>query len=142
MNLILSTPMDVRLIVLFLLGACIGGAVNWAIYSLAWFPRPISPWSRPDPTAPPRRFADRLPIVGWFGLRRESFLHGQGFWLRPMLLEVFAGLGLAWLYWWEIGRAGLLSPRILLWDPVRLSIRLPSLMTVQYCISSSPPTAC
>ena len=113
MNLILSTPMDVRLTVLFALGACVGGAVNWAIYSLAWFPRPISPWSRPDPAAPPRRNIDRLPIVGWLGLRRESFLHGQGFWLRPMLLEVFSGLGLAWLYWWEIGRAGLLPAGVM-----------------------------
>ena len=108
MNLILSTPLEVRLIVLFVLGACVGGAVNWAIYSLAWYPRPISPWSRPDPAAPPRRFSDRLPVVGWLGLRRESFLHGAGFWVRPMLVEVFVGLGLAWLYWWEVEAMGLL----------------------------------
>jgi leader peptidase (prepilin peptidase) / N-methyltransferase len=106
--LILSIPLEARLIVLFVLGACIGGAVNLAIYRLAWFPRPISPWSSPDPSAPPRRGWDRLPIVGWLGLRREAGLHGAGFWVRPMLLELLAGIGAAWLYWWEISVGGLL----------------------------------
>ena len=110
MNLILSLPMEARLAVLFVLGACIGSAVNLAIYRLAWRPRPISPWSRPDPSAPPRRLGDRLPIFGWLGLRREAGLHGAGFWVRPMLLELLAGIGLAWLYWWEVGAAGLLPP--------------------------------
>ncbi len=48
MNLILSIPMEARLAAVFVLGACLGGAVNLAIYRLAWHPRPISPWSRPD----------------------------------------------------------------------------------------------
>ena len=72
MNLILSLPMEVRLAVVFLLGACIGSAANWAIYRLAWNRRPIGPWSPPDAAAPPRRPADRLPILGWLGLRREA----------------------------------------------------------------------
>ena len=112
MNLILSVPLEVRLALVFLLGACLGGAANWAIYRLAWNPRPISPWSRPDAAAPPRRFADRLPILGWLGLRREAALHGPGFWLRPMLLELLAGCGLAALYWWEVGAGGLLPAGI------------------------------
>jgi leader peptidase (prepilin peptidase) / N-methyltransferase len=110
MNLILAIPMPLRLALLFVLGACAGGVVNWAIYSLAWNSRKISPWSRRDPSAPPRRLADRLPIVGWLGLRRESSLHGRGFWIRPMLLEIIVGIGFAALYWWEIGEAGLLPP--------------------------------
>ena len=84
------------------------GAANWAIYALAWHPRPISPWSRPDPSGPPRRLWDRLPIIGWLGLRREAALHRRGFWVRPMLVEVLMGVGLAWLYWWEVEAAGLL----------------------------------
>ena len=110
MNLILSIPMHVRLALVFVLGACIGGAVNWAIYRLAWNRRSISPWSPPDPSAPRRRLSDRLPIVGWLGLRREAALHGAGFWIRPMLLEILTGAGLAWLYWWEIGQGSLLPP--------------------------------
>ena len=93
MNLILSIPMEARVAVVFLLGACLGSAANLAIYRLAWHPRPISPWSRPDPSAPPRRFWDRLPIFGWLGLRREAALHGAGFWVRPMLVEFQAGSG-------------------------------------------------
>jgi hypothetical protein len=79
MNWILSLPMEARLAAAFVLGTCVGGAVNLAIYRLAWHPRPISPWSWPDPSAPPRRIWDRLPIVGWLGLRREASLHGAGF---------------------------------------------------------------
>lgn len=110
MNLILSIPFEVRLIAVFAIGACVGSAANLAIYRLAWFPRSISPWSRPDPSAPKRHPSDRIPIVGWLGLRREAKLHGTGFWVRPMLLELFTGLGLAWLYWWEVSAAGLLPP--------------------------------
>jgi prepilin signal peptidase PulO-like enzyme (type II secretory pathway) len=120
MNFILALPLEVRLAALFVLGACLGAAVNLAVYQLAWYPRPISPWSRPDPAAPQRRGWDRLPIVGWLGLRREAALHGAGFWVRPLSVELLAGVGLAWLYWWEVGRAGLLSPGAPL--PLRLDV--------------------
>ncbi|NLF08952.1 MAG: prepilin peptidase [Pirellulaceae bacterium] len=117
MDQILSIPLEVRLVLLFLLGACIGGAVNWAIYTLAWFPRPISPWAKPAPEAPPRRPTDRIPVLGWLGLQRESHLHGPGFWLRPMLLEIIVGFGIAWLYWWEVEAFGLLPAEIVRWLP-------------------------
>jgi leader peptidase (prepilin peptidase) / N-methyltransferase len=112
MNIILALPMELCLAIVFVLGACIGSAANWAIYLLAWNRRPIGPWSRRDPAAPARRPADRLPIFGWLGLRREAALHGPGFWLRPMVLELLAGFGFAALYWWEIGAAGLLPAGI------------------------------
>jgi leader peptidase (prepilin peptidase) / N-methyltransferase len=112
MNAILSIPMPVRLAVLFAVGACIGAAANWAIYALAWNRRPISPWSPPDPSAPRRRASDRLPIIGWLGLRREAELFGRGFWIRPMVIEILAGAGFAALYAWEIGCAGLLPEGI------------------------------
>ncbi len=134
MNLILAIPMEVRLAALFVLGAFLGSAANLAIYRLAWRPRPISPWSRPDPSAPPRRFWDRLPIFGWLGLRREAALHGAGFWVRPMLLELLAGIGLAWLYWWEVGRRRSVAARQF---PGRCRpIGLPC------CTWSSPRTPC
>jgi leader peptidase (prepilin peptidase) / N-methyltransferase len=108
MNTILSLPLEARMAVVFVLGVCVGSAANWAIYRLAWNRQAISPWSGRDPLAPPRRLFDRLPILGWLGLRREADLHGRGFWLRPMILELLAGVGFAALYWWEIGMAGLL----------------------------------
>ena len=111
MDFILSLPMEVRLVAVFVLGTCLGSIANLGIYRLAWFPRQISPWSWPDPAAPRRRWFDRLPILGWLGLRREAKLHGAGFWIRPMLLELMVGLGLAALYAWEIG-GGLLPPDV------------------------------
>jgi prepilin signal peptidase PulO-like enzyme (type II secretory pathway) len=109
-NAILAMPWEVRLAVLFVLGACLGSLVNLAVDRLAWHPRRINPWSAGTAGAPPRRLADRLPIFGWLGLRRESPLHGAGFWIRPMLTELLCGAGLAALYWWEIDCAGLLPP--------------------------------
>ena len=100
--------MNVILAVLFLLGVCVGGLLNLGVFRLAWHARSISPWSAPPTEAPPRRWYDRIPILGWLGLSRESGLHGRGFWIRPMLVELVCGIGFAALYWWEIGQAGLL----------------------------------
>jgi prepilin signal peptidase PulO-like enzyme (type II secretory pathway) len=102
--------MELRPAGLFVLGLVLGQFVNWGIYALAWFARPISPWQARHPDAPPRRWSDFLPVVGWLGLAREAPLHGRGFWVRPMLMELACGLGLAWLYWWEISEH--LAPRM------------------------------
>jgi leader peptidase (prepilin peptidase) / N-methyltransferase len=109
-NAILDIPLAIRLAALFVLGAAAGGLVNLGVYCLAFRPRAISPWSRPAPSAPPRLWSDRVPILGWLGLRREVALHGRGFWIRPMLVELSCGLGFAALYWWENVRFGLLPP--------------------------------
>ncbi len=112
MNLIVAIPLELRLVVLFVLGAYAGALVNLGIYRLAWHAREISPRSTPPPEAPPRRWYDRIPILGWLGLRREAELHGAGFWIRPMLVELVCGAGFAALYWWEIGRLGLILPQV------------------------------
>jgi prepilin signal peptidase PulO-like enzyme (type II secretory pathway) len=105
-------PLPLRLAFVFLMGACLGSLVNWAVYTLAWHARPISPWSPLPHGAPPRRQLDRWPIVGWFGLRREADLHGRGFWIRPMFLELVLGVAFAALYWWEIHRLGLIQAQV------------------------------
>ena len=108
MNVIKSIPFELRLVLLFLFGTFLGSLANWAIYRLAWNQRRIGPWTPAEPGAPPRAFTDRFPIFGWLGLRRESSIHGPTFWIRPMLVELAAGFGLAWLYWWEIDQLALL----------------------------------
>ena len=104
--------MSLRLAALFVVGTLLGSLANWAIYTLAWSPRPISPWS-PAPTgATPRNWLDRVPILGWFALRREAAIHGRGFWLRPLLLEISTGLAVAALYWWEVGEVALVRGQL------------------------------
>ncbi|MDX1948343.1 MAG: A24 family peptidase [Pirellulaceae bacterium] len=106
MNAWLSLPPAVQIGLVALAGLAAGSAVNWAIYSLAWFPRPISPWSRPHSEAPSRPWICRLPVVGWLWLAREEKLHGRWFWVRPLLLELALAVGLAGLYAFEM-RGGL-----------------------------------
>ena len=86
-------PLAARLTIVFVAGLAPGSLVNWAIYALAWRPRPISPWSRLAPGASPRGRLDRVPVIGWFALRREAQIHGPRFWIRPLLLELFTRRG-------------------------------------------------
>ncbi len=105
-------PLSLRLAVVFVVGACLGSLVNWAIYSLAWRPRAVSPWAPALPEAASRRVMDRLPVLGWLGLRREAALHGHGFWVRPLVLEIVLGVLLTALYWWEVDRLGLIQGQV------------------------------
>jgi prepilin signal peptidase PulO-like enzyme (type II secretory pathway) len=100
-NIFLAIPLPVRLGGLFLLGLAVAGLINLCVYRLAWTPRSISPWSAPPQGAPPRRGRDRIPLYGWWALARESALHGRGFWIRPLVVELFTGLLFAGLYLWE-----------------------------------------
>ncbi len=101
LNLLLSIPLELRLAGYLVIGLSLGAAVNWGIYALAWNARAISPWSAKHADAPARHWFDYLPVVGWFTLRRETPLHGRAFWIRPLLMELGCGVGLAGLYWWE-----------------------------------------
>ncbi len=142
MTQILSIPIEARLAILFVLGCCVGAAINLGIYRLAWNPRPISPWSRPHPDARgtrrgtqypgsgSRRFWDRVPVIGWLGLRREANVYGAGFWIRPMLLELLTGVVFAVLYWWEVAGCGLVPrfPQVFVpvgaFDPAKIETAL------------------
>lgn len=117
MNALLGIPLSVRLAALLALGLAAGVLANLAADALAFTQRRRSPWRPPLPEAPPRRWSDRLPVVGWLGLRREANLHGRGFWIRPMLVELLAASGCCWLYLWETRYTGLLSAGIALPPP-------------------------
>ena len=112
----MPAPLPFQLLIVCLAGLGLGSLVNWAIYRFAWFnPREISPWGIPPNNAPTRRWTDRLPVLGWFGLRREHSLHGRGFWIRPLLIELAMGVGLAMLYWWEVHEQMLVLPQVKDW---------------------------
>lgn len=119
--MLLNLPLEARLAGIVVIGLMIGGFINWGIYRLAWTPRAIGPWTRPHPQAPPRQLTDRLPLVGWLGMLRESPLHGRAFWVRPLLIELFFALGIAALYDWEL-RGGLLPAGVrLIFGPLAFS---------------------
>lgn len=122
---------------LFVFGVLAGSLLNLGIYQLAQTGRPISPWSRPDPQAPPRRWFDRIPIVGWLGLRREIFIHGTTFWIRPMMLELSTGLLLVFLYQEEISTQGLVAGQIAQLGLSSSTIIFPTLILYQNFLSHS-----
>ncbi len=111
-----ALPPIVQLTLVGVLGCCLGALVNWATYRFAWFnPREISPWGPTPKDASARKLTYRVPIFGWHGLRREYEIHGRGFWVRPMLIELAMGVGLAALFWWEVHQEGLIIPLIEDW---------------------------
>lgn len=116
-----GVPWAVPLTVLFVVGLLVGGQLNRGIYRLAWYRRPIGPWSDADCRAPPRGKWDKVPVLGWIALRREAPLHGSGYWVRPTLLELLCAAGFPALYWWEI------SGRLL---PEAADLVLPSSLTM------------
>ena len=120
MDWLFGLPLELRLAAIFAFGLILGGQLNRGIYRLAWSPRAIGPWSPPLPQAPARRWYDRIPVWGWLTLRRESALHGRSFWLRPALIELASGLGLAALYYFEVVQAALFPAAGLRPDPAAL----------------------
>ncbi|MCE9545664.1 MAG: A24 family peptidase [Planctomycetia bacterium] len=105
-------PPALRLALLFVLGAVVASFANLGIYRLAWRQQWLSPWGPAPPGAAPRGWLDRVPIFGWLRLRREAAIFGPGFWIRPLLIELATAAGFAALGWWEIDRAGLLTPLV------------------------------
>ena len=106
----IDLPIAIRLLILALLGIVIGAVSNDLIYRVAYFPRPIGPWKKPPENAPARKLSDRVPIIGWVGLSRESSIHGRGYWIRPLLIEIGCAVAFPLLYWLET-QTGLLLPQ-------------------------------
>lgn len=102
----MDLPFPVWAGTLFVLGAALGACVNWAVYALAWTPRPFSPWCAGDGQSNRLR-RDFLPILGWWFLRRKEPTLGPRFWLRPMVVEIACAIALPLLYWWEVASRGL-----------------------------------
>lgn len=83
---------------LLLFGLILGPFINFAIYSFAYFPRPISPWQSQGAEISKRRWIAKLPIVGWHFRREESVHFGRVFWLRPFLIELATPIAILFLY--------------------------------------------
>jgi len=96
-----SLPIALQILLLGAIGLATGVAINWAIYSWAYFQlRAISPWMKPLEEESARKPLDFVPIVGWPGRARDKAVYGRGFWVRPMLIEATWMIGLPWFYLW------------------------------------------
>ncbi|MEN1680979.1 MAG: A24 family peptidase [Planctomycetota bacterium] len=112
MDWLLDTPLALRLAVVFVVAAGLASLLNAAIYHWAWDRRLFSPWQPRADGASPRSWRDWVPILGWLRLRRDSKLHGRGFWVRPLLIEIGFAAAVAALYWWEVERLALIAPQV------------------------------
>jgi prepilin signal peptidase PulO-like enzyme (type II secretory pathway) len=99
--MIYQLPTIWQMVLLPVLGSCFGSAINYGIYAWSWSPRWISPWQVPHPDASRRTWQDRIPVWGWLRLRRDRALHGNAYWLRPLLLELVWIVGLPWFFHWQ-----------------------------------------
>lgn len=105
----IGLPVELRLMIVAIAGLIGGALANHVIYTFAYFnPRPISPWGVKAEGVGGRKLSDRIPVVGWFGLRREASVHGSGFWVRPLLIELAMAIAMPSLYWFETQAGGLL----------------------------------
>ncbi|HEX5444010.1 MAG TPA: A24 family peptidase [Pirellulales bacterium] len=111
MNVLLQQPLGYRLAGVFVIGVLLGHLANVAAYALG-DNRRRNPWSREHPRDGKSRWLDRLPLAGWFRLRRKATELGTTFWLRALAVEVAMGGLCAVLYWWEIDQWALLPPGI------------------------------
>ncbi|MEO1615788.1 MAG: A24 family peptidase [Planctomycetota bacterium] len=111
-----TLPIGVRYAVLALVGLVVGAIANHVIYRCAWYSRPIGPWGKPHPDASVGSWRDRVPVLGWWAMRRDHGVHGSGFWIRPLLIELAMAAGIPWLYWAEtqtqmyVPAAGVVAP--------------------------------
>ena len=97
-------PNFLVIFLLAILGAITGAAINWAIYSWCYFSRrPFSPWMSCDDPPLVRTTFDKIPILGWFSLRRHAKELGSAFWIRPLLIEITWAIGLPWFWFWQLG---------------------------------------
>lgn len=110
MDFFLGLPLSTRLLITFICGITSGVLVNYGIHRLAWKKQLVGPWGESHEQASPRSWWDYLPIIGWWTLRRDASLHGSGYWIRPLCIELCLGLGLAGLYYFEVEKQALWPP--------------------------------
>ena len=97
-------------------GLLVAYGINRAIDRWSFERRGIDPWLPAPEGLPSRSGLDRLPLLGWWRLRREASHFQSRFWLRAIAIELAFPLAVAALYHWEV------SGRLTLADGPRQSI--------------------
>ncbi len=112
-----SLPLALRMLIVFLLSVVASRFANWAIYGWAHYSRQLGPWAKPPKGYPSHSWADHLPVVGWWLLRRESKEYGANYWLRPLLIELLFPLTVTW-YFHFLTSGGTLPSTFALFIPI------------------------
>ena len=86
-------------ILIAIVGAIIGAAINWCIYNLGYDRKPVSPWSKAS-DGQSRNSMEYVPIVGWMFRKAEEEQLGKRFWLRPLFIELAWAIVLPFFYGW------------------------------------------
>ena len=94
-------PIELRLGLTAFFSLLVASQLNRAIDRLAYQPRGLDPWQDAPDSQPARSWSDRIPLLGWWRLRRESVCHGGLFWLRPFLIELLFPIAMTGLYLFE-----------------------------------------
>lgn len=94
----IALSLPIRLLLVLAAALLSARFINWAIYSFAFRSRALGPWSPPPKGYQTHTFADHLPVLGWWRLKRESKQHGTTYWIRPLLIELIFPIAMAWYY--------------------------------------------
>lgn len=95
---------SVWLIVVFVLGTCAGGVINYCFYRLPLEKSILWPGPRCGRCLQPLCWSDNLPLVSYFLLRGRCRTCGGPIPLRHPVVELLTGLLFAGLFYAEIGR--------------------------------------
>jgi leader peptidase (prepilin peptidase)/N-methyltransferase len=82
----------VALVMVFVLGACVGSLVNVCVYRLPYEKSLLWPGSRCGRCLQPIHWYDNIPLVSYWVLRGRCRSCGQTFSVRYFLVELFTGL--------------------------------------------------
>ena len=93
-----QVPLGIRWAVIGAAGLVMANGINRAIDRLAYECRGLDPWLPAPEGLPPRTWKDRVPILGWWRLRREAAYFQSRFWFRALLIEILFPIALVALY--------------------------------------------
>lgn len=108
----LNLPLPLRLALVAVAAAVMAAVVNWAVYAFAYHSEFDGPWSRKPRHDLTFGRSDRVPLYGWWRLRRFTPQLGRRYWLQPLVVEIVCAVGAPWWYWWETVRGGLWNPQL------------------------------
>jgi len=92
-------------------GLVLGPLINLWIYSICFFPSPVSPWQTRPTEWSSLAAACKVPILGWLFRSADKEHLGKFFWVRPFLIELATPL--LWVLLYRIVMSGYCIPLVI-----------------------------